>query len=129
MGKRKSKKGKRITLTHERSEGPELCEVFKQLLADLANAPGEVRKILFDFSNVLPERLVSIEFKVTSRTSGALLFKPSQLLLDLALAVRTGNFDLCVIEHGHSFSSVDSGLVELPSLSTLEKLPIAGLEK
>lgn len=119
MASKKIKKYKRITLTLERFKGSELRQVLKQLLSDLANAPDEVRNRALGFLDFTSE-LVSLEAGVTSGATVPILIKPSNFLLNLCTAVRAGNFDLCVIEHSHSFSFVGNGLVELPIL------PISG---
>jgi hypothetical protein len=118
-------KAKEYTATLEEYEGSELEKVFKVLFADLSNAPDEVRDRALSFFNPLSE-LIRFESGVTAGTVMPILIKPTDLLLNLCVAVRTGNFDFLVVEHGHSFSSVKSGLVELPSISTLEKLPKNG---
>lgn len=123
MRKRSRKNGKRITLTVERFEGSELHTTWKQLFSDLSNASDEIRVLSFNFLKLSPE-LIRFESSIASGAVVTILLKPSDFFLDLCLAVRTGKFDFLIIKYGHSFSSVDSRLVELPSLSTLEKLPV-----
>lgn len=78
----------------------EFSSILDELLSDLSNAPHEVRKLAFDFLNFSTE-LVSFEFSITSGTTMAALLKPTQRLLDLCLAVRTGDFDLIIVKHSH----------------------------
>ena len=113
---------RKITLTFEPFDGSELFGVMDELLSDLINAPDEVRNRALYFLD-FPSKLIRLESCITSGAVVTVLLKPSELLLDLCAAVRTGNFDFVVIEHGHSFSFVEDGFRELPILSTLEKLP------
>lgn len=83
----------------------ELSDFFEGLLTDLSNAPHEVRKLALDFLNLSTE-LVSFELGLTSGTVVTALLKPSQRLLDLGLAIRTGNFDLVIVKHSHGESPV-----------------------
>ncbi|MBA3756504.1 MAG: hypothetical protein H0X02_09860 [Nitrosomonas sp.] len=126
-GREMNNADKSMTLTLEPFKRSELKKVLNRLRADLANAPNEVRELFLNFPKLSAE-LVSFECGFAAGAVVTVLLKPSQLLLDLGFAIRTGNFDFVVVEHPHGFSCVDSGLVELPILSTLEKLPIRSKE-
>lgn len=121
---RKSKRLKEITLTIERFEGSELREVLQRLLADLANASSEIQSHALNLLKGVPG-LCRLESGIASGAKVTFLLKPSDFLLDICVAVRTGEFNNLIVGNEHSFSSVDSGLVELPSLSTLGKLPMS----
>ncbi|MXS81554.1 hypothetical protein [Nitrosomonas oligotropha] len=112
-----------ISFALEKPEESKLIATFNELLADLANASPEIQsnaiRLLKDLS-----KLATIDSVTTPGAAITILFKPSDFLLDVCIAVRTGKFDNLIVGNEHSFSSVDSGLRELPSLSTLEKLPM-----
>lgn len=78
----------------------ELSRVIGELLSDLSDAPHEVRKLALDLLD-FPLELVSLELGVTSGAVVTTLFKPSQRLLDLRLAVRTRDFDLLLVKRSH----------------------------
>lgn len=103
-----------------RADTSELSALVDGLLAELPNVPDEVRQLLLNFLKFSPE-LVSFECGVAAGAVVTILLKPSQRLIDLGFAIRTGNFDFLLVEQSHGFSFVDNGLVELPILSTLEK--------
>jgi hypothetical protein len=92
-----------------KADAKELLEYIEQLRADLADAPLEIRKLALDFIDISPE-LVRFEFGVTSGSVVTALLKPTQRLLDLGLAIRTGNFDpqlfrrLPAIKHSHKYN-------------------------
>ena len=111
---------KEITLTLEAYEGSELAKTLEGLFADLLKCPDIFRQFAIERLQILTE-LISLESNLTSGAATTLLLKPSQTLLDLCFAVRTCNLKFLSVKQSHSFSSVDSGLVELPILSTLEK--------
>jgi hypothetical protein len=78
-------------------DGSDLISFLEGLLAELSEAPEEIRQRALDFVQVLPE-LVSFEQGIATGTMVPLLLKPSQWLLDFRAAIRTGNFDLLIVE-------------------------------
>jgi hypothetical protein len=85
-----------------RAEAQELNQVIEALQLDLADAPLQVRQRALDFFDLQPE-LVSIESGPATGATVPFLLKPSQGLLDLALAVRTGDFDALAVKYPHCF--------------------------
>ena len=80
-----------------RADARGVLDLLADLNFDLANAPGEIRKLALDFSDLNPE-LVCFERGVASRAVLSVLLKPTQRLLDFAAAVRTGDFEKLLIE-------------------------------
>lgn len=83
-----------------RADSQELTQFLKGLLSDLSNVSLEVRQLAFNFLQLSPE-LIRFEFRAASRTVMTALFKPSQRLLDLRSAIRTGDFDLLFVKYSH----------------------------
>lgn len=69
-----------------------LEECIQGLLADLPDAPYQVRMRALDFLDNFSE-LIIVESGITTGTDLPLLFKPSQRLLDFCAAVRARDFD------------------------------------
>jgi len=102
-------------------DSKKLGELLDGLFTELSKASDDVRKLALEFIEITPE-LFSFEYSIASRAAITVLFKPSQRLIDLEFAIRTGNLDSLVINRSHGSSFVDNGLVELPILSTSEEL-------
>ncbi|MBS0424590.1 MAG: hypothetical protein JSR71_09265 [Proteobacteria bacterium] len=124
MRRNLKKMDKQIILTMQPVDKSELFRVLNELLADLADAPSEIRANAVCLLDEI-SKLAAIKCVTTPGAVVTILLEPSDFLLNICVAVRTGKFDNLVVGNEHCFSSVDSGLVELPSLSTLEKLPIS----
>ena len=103
-----------------------LCNAVSDLMCGKKNGPyghlytEAIRNMALCFLDFTP-KLISLDVCVTSRTVMSILLKPSNLLLDLGVAVRTGDFNRLVVEQAHGFSFVENELVELPILPTSEK--------
>ena len=87
------------------AETGDLTAFLEQLELALADATAEVRELALDFLEGSAE-LVRVENGMASGAMVALLFKPSQRLLDLDLAVRTGDFDSLIVKYGHGAAPV-----------------------
>jgi hypothetical protein len=116
------RRGKRIKifLTLERFKGSELRKAMDRLLTDLANASNETRSNAINLLKCGPE-LCRLESGIASGAKITFLLEPSDFLLDICVAVRTGEFNNLVVGNEHGFSFVENELVELPILSTSEK--------
>lgn len=75
-----------------RAECGTLDEVLGGLLADLADAPLQIRELALDFIKRAPE-LVCLEQCPAAGACVPILLEPSQRLLDLAAAVRARDFE------------------------------------
>lgn len=104
-----------------RADAGELSALLDELTPKLADVSGELEKFLFSIRDISFDLLVVAEFVPASGACGTLLLKPSQLLLDLGVAIRTNKFDRLLFERSHGFSFVENELVELPILPTSEK--------
>lgn len=78
-------------------DGSDLISFLEDLLAELSEAPDEIRQRALDFVQSLPE-LISFEQGVATGAIVPLLLKPSQRLLDFRAAIGTGDFDLLIVE-------------------------------
>lgn len=85
-----------------KADTTELNSYIDQLVANLANAPQEVRQLALRFVDI-PSELIRFECGAASGAGVTVLLKPSQRLLDLGTAIRTGNFDLFVIKNAHDY--------------------------
>ncbi len=81
---------------------PLIAELNQQLQLNI-DSLGELRELLFDLVN-FPLKLVSIETRTARGTVEALL-NPSDLLLDLLSAIRTGDFENFAIKGSHDVAS------------------------
>lgn len=75
-----------------RADSRAVVDVFDGLLADLADAPLQVRELALDFIDRSPE-LVRLEQGAATGAGVPVLFVPSQRLLDLVAAVRTRDLE------------------------------------
>jgi hypothetical protein len=78
-------------------DGSDIIGFLEGLLADLAEAPEGIRERALDLIKT-PSEFVCFEQGVAAGAVVPLLLKPSQRLLDLRAAIRTGDFDLLVVE-------------------------------
>jgi len=121
MGEVKKKPGV-INFVSEPPESSELFKTLDGLLVELRKATPEIRSNALCLFKSL-SNLATAEFVTTPGAPVVIVFKPSDCLLDLCLAVRTGKFDNLIVGNEHCFSFVENKLWELPILSILEKLP------
>ncbi len=96
---RQDAEGGKVAITL-RAETGALQVFLKELEADLAAAPQEVRQLALDLLDLASE-LADIQSSPTPGAGVAVLLKPSQWLLDFAAAVRAGNLDWLGVEHSH----------------------------
>lgn len=99
---RQNAEGGKVAITL-RAETDALQGLLKELEADLAAAPQEVRQLALDLLDLAPE-LADVKDCPTSGAGVAILLEPSQWLLDLAAAVRAGDLDWLRVEHSHKRS-------------------------
>lgn len=83
-----------------RAECGTLDEVLGGLLADLADAPLQIREMALDFIKRSPE-LVCLEQGPAAGAGVTILLEPSQWLLDLVSAVRTVDFEFLRVKYPH----------------------------
>ena len=111
-----------IELKLEDPGNSELFRVLDGLLADLANAPAEIQSHALNLSRGGSE-LGRLENGIASGAEVAFLFKPTDFLLDLCLAVRTGNFDKLVVGNEHGSSLAVNGVVRYSILPAMGEPP------
>ena len=113
---------KTIELDIENPESSELFRVMRGLLVDLANASAEIQGHAFKLLEGVPE-LCRLESGAASWAKITFLLKPSDFLLDLCLAVRTGNFDKLVVGNEHGSSLAVNGVVRDSILPAMGEPP------
>ena len=111
-----------IELDIENPESSELLRVMRGLLADLANASAEIQGHALKLLEGVPE-LCRLESGAASGAKITFLLKPSDFLLDLCLAVRTGNFDKLVVGNEHGSSLAVNGVVRDSILPAMGEPP------
>ncbi len=83
-----------------KAETEEFSVFLDELLSNVSNVSHEVRKFVVHFIGLTTE-LISIESRVTSGTTVAALFKPTQRLIDLNAALRACNVELVAVKNPH----------------------------